>query len=79
MGVRAVEAKLRHDEDGFRNIDGTPSWHQMARFCQDRSARQRATELGFVDEMAGLTVWREPTPKQAKWLQSIYRRLGGRP
>jgi len=51
----------------------------MARFCQERSARLRGSEPEFVDDMSGLTLWREPTPKQAKWLKSIYaRRLGGR-
>lgn len=78
-GVCAAEAKLPHDEDGFRNVDGAASGHRIARFCQDRSARLRGNELDFVDDMVGLTVWREPTPKQAKWLRSIYARLGGRP
>ena len=78
-GVRAAEAKLHHDEDGFRSVDGAPSWHQIARFCQDRNARLRGNEPDFVDDMVGLTVWREPTMKQQKWLHSIYARLGGKP
>jgi hypothetical protein len=78
-GVRAAEAKVSHDEDGFRNVNGLPSWHAMAMFCQDRNKRLRPYEAGFVDDMAGWTTWREPTPKQAKWLRSIYARLGGRP
>ena len=78
-GVRVAEAKVPHDEDGFRNVNGLPSWHAMAMFCQDRSGRLRPNEAGFVDDMAGWTTWREPTPKQAKWLRSIYARLGGRP
>jgi hypothetical protein len=77
-GVRAVEAKVSHDADGFRNVSWAPSWHDMARFCQERSARLRGSEPKFVDDMSGLTLWREPTPKQAKWLKSIYARLGGR-
>jgi hypothetical protein len=78
-GVRAVEAKVSHDADGFPNVSWAPSWHYMARFCQERSARLRGSEPEFVDDMSGLTLWREPTPKQAKWLKSIYaRRLGGR-
>jgi hypothetical protein len=76
-GVRAVEAKLQHDEDGFRSTDGVPSWHEVAVWCQRRSNQLRATEVGFVDDMAGNTLWREPTPKQEKWLRSIYLRLGG--
>ena len=77
-GVRAAEAKVSHDADGFRNVNGLPSWHDMARFCQEHSARLRGNEPDFVDDMTGLTLWREPTPKQAKWLKSIYARLGGR-
>jgi hypothetical protein len=77
-GVRAVEAKLHHDEDGFRSVDGIPSWHAMAVFGQDRSARLRGNEPDFVDDVVGWTTWREPTPKRQKWLRSIYARLGGR-
>jgi hypothetical protein len=77
-GVRAAEAKVSHDADGFRNVNGLPSWHSMARYCQERSARLRSNEAGFVDDMTGQTLWREPTEKQAKWLKSIYARLGGR-
>src|SRR5262249_46453993 len=74
--VRAAEAKAHHDEDGFRNVNGLPSWHAMATFCQDRSERLRPNEPEFVDDMAGWTTYREPTPKQGKWLRSIYARLG---
>jgi hypothetical protein len=77
-GVAAAEAKVSHDEDGFRNVNGHPSWHAMAVFCQDCSGRLRPNEADFVDDMAGWTTWREPTPKQAKWLRSIYARLGGK-
>jgi len=76
-GVCAAEAKVAHDDDGFRNINGTPSWQQIVRFCQQRRKRLRGNEQGFVDDMAGQILWREPTPKQAKWSQSIYARLGG--
>jgi hypothetical protein len=76
--VCAVGAKLHHDEDGFRSVDGIPSWHAMAVFCQDRSARLRGNEPDFVDDMVGWTTWREPRPKQQKWLRSIYAQLGGR-
>ena len=39
--------------------------------------RLRDKEREFVDDMAGRTVWREPTEKQGKWLKSIWFRLGG--
>jgi hypothetical protein len=77
-GVRAAEAKVQHDEDGFRSVNGAVSWHKMAVFCQDRKARLRGNEVDFIDEMCGWTTWKEPTSKQAKWLSSIYARLGGR-
>jgi hypothetical protein len=78
-GVRATEAKVALDEDGFRNVNGLPSWHAMAMFCQDRSGRLRPNEAEFADDMAGWTTYREPTPKQAKWLRSISARLGRLP
>jgi hypothetical protein len=64
--------------DGFRSVKGTASWHDMARFCQERRGHLR-NEADFVDDMTGWTLWREPTEKQAKWLCSIYARLGGGP
>jgi hypothetical protein len=76
--VRVVEAKIQHDEDGFPSV-GSPAWPEVVRFCLDRSARLRGNEYGFVADMAGWTQWREPTVKQARWLRSIYSRLGGRP
>jgi hypothetical protein len=77
-GVGAAEAKVPHDADGFRSVNGTATWHEIARFCQDCSARLRGNEQDFVDDMTGLTLWREPTEKQAKWLRSIFYRLGGK-
>ena len=38
----------------------------------------QSKEQEFVDEMAGKTMWREPTERQAKWLLSIFIKLGGR-
>jgi hypothetical protein len=50
----------------------------MARYCQQRSDRLRDREEEFVNQMASRTVWREPTERQGKWLQSIFLRLGGK-
>jgi len=47
-------------------------------YCQQRSDRLQSREREFIDHMASLTVWREPTEKQAKWLKSIYYKLGGK-
>lgn len=74
-GVRAVENKQHGD---FHNVDGLPSWHETSLFCQQHSDRLRGRELAFVNDMAARTVWCEPTEKQAKWLRSIFHRLGGR-
>ena len=75
-GVRAAEAK-QHGPSDFYNVDGTPAWHEIARFCQHSRDRLREKERGFIDDMASRTVWREPTERQAKWLRSIFHRLGG--
>jgi hypothetical protein len=73
-GMRTVEDK----QDDFHNVDGTPSWHEIARFCQSNSGHLRGNEREFVNDMASSTVWREPTERQAKCLRSILYRLGGR-
>jgi hypothetical protein len=76
-GQRDAENK-RFGPADFHNIDGTPDWHQMALYCQQRSNLLRGQESTFINDMASRTVWREPTEKQAKWLRSIFHRLGGR-
>jgi hypothetical protein len=76
-GVHAVENK-QHGSVDFHNVDGTPAWHEIARFCQQHNDRLRENERDFINDMASRTVWREPTPKQEKWLRSIFFRLGGR-
>jgi hypothetical protein len=76
-GVRAVENK-QHGSGDFHNVDGLPSWNEIALFCQQNNDRLRATERQFIDDIASRTVWREPTEKQAKWLRSIFYRLGGK-
>jgi hypothetical protein len=75
-GLRAAEDR-HHGSADFANIDGTPSWHEIALFCQRHDDRLRDKEREFVADMASRTVWREPTEKQAKWLRSIFYRLGG--
>ena len=76
-GKREAEDKLYGDED-FHNIDGSPSWHAIARFCQVRSDSLKTRESEFINSVASRTVYREPTEKQAKWLKAIFFRLGGR-
>jgi hypothetical protein len=76
-GVKAVEGR-QYSSGDFHNVDGLPDWHEIARFCQQNSVRLRENERQFVDDMASRTVWRQPTPKQEKWLRSIFYRLGGK-
>jgi hypothetical protein len=76
-GVRAVENK-QHGSGEFHNVDGLPAWDEIALFCQQNNDRLRENERTFVNDMASRTVWREPTEKQAKWLRSIFYRLGGK-
>ena len=62
-GVRAAEAK-QHGPGDFYNVDGTPAWHEIARFCQHSRDRLREKERGFIDDMASRTVWLAPAAKQ---------------
>jgi hypothetical protein len=57
---------------------GVPQWGKIALWCQERSARLRPNEQQFIDDMAGQTQFRGPTPKQAQWLISIFLKLGGK-
>ena len=75
-GVKAAEDKFHGDGD-FRNVDG-PSWNEMARWRQRHSERLGMREREFVNSVTARTVWRDPTPKQEKWLKSIFFKLGGR-
>jgi hypothetical protein len=62
----------------FYDADGHPRWNEIALFCQRNNARLRSDwEKSFVDDMAGNTVWRQPTEKQAKHLLAIFVKLGG--
>src|SRR5262249_30956652 len=76
-GVRATEGK-QYGTGDFHNVDGLPAWDEIALFCQRNSDRLRENERNFINDMAERTVWREPTDRQAKWLCSIFYRLGGR-
>ena len=62
----------------YYDVEGQPRWSAIALFCQDNNQRLRPAEQEFINDMAGNTLWREPTVKQAKWLLSIFVKLGGR-
>src|SRR5687768_13586034 len=48
--VRAAETK-QHGPRDFRNVDGTPAWHEIARFCQQSRDRLREKEGEFINDM----------------------------
>jgi hypothetical protein len=75
---RAEEARKQQAPPDFYDADERPRWNAIALFCQQQHQRLRPNEQEFIDDMAGQTMWREPTEKQAKWLLSIFIRLGGR-
>ena len=70
-GMRAVEDKHYGTSD-FHNVDGMPSWHEIARWCQRRGDRLHSREQQFINDMAARTMWRERTEKQEEWLKSIF-------
>ena len=75
-GLLAAENQP-HGTD-FHNTDGSPVWNEVVEFCQRRGSRLSTREQEFVDSVAAQLVYREPTEKQAKWLKSIFLRLGGK-
>jgi hypothetical protein len=77
-GVEKGQAEVRESGAGGLWNGGTPQWDKIALWCQERSARLRPNEQQFVDDMAGRVLFREPTPKQAQWLLSIFFKLGGK-
>jgi hypothetical protein len=75
---REEEAHKRELPPEFYDADGVPRWNVVALFCQKSVPRLNEWERGFIDNMAGKTLWREPTPKEAKHLLAIFVKLGGR-
>jgi hypothetical protein len=71
------EATKQQAPPEFYDADGQPRWNAIALFCQKESARLRESERNFVDDMAGNTLFRQPTEKQAKWLLAIFVKFGG--
>jgi hypothetical protein len=75
---RAEEARKQEMPPEFYDINGRPRWSEIALFCRNASERLDGWEKQFVTDMAGKTLWREPTEKQAKHLLAIFVKLGGR-
>jgi hypothetical protein len=77
-GVRDAENK-RFGSSDFIDENGLPAWHEIALFCQRNIDRiKKPSECEFINDMAGKTLWREPTERQATWLKDIFLRLGGK-
>ena len=75
---RAEEANKKDLPPDFYDADGQPRWNEIALFCQKNENRLRDEwERTFVNDMAGKTVWRLPSDKQAKHLIAIFVKLGG--
>jgi hypothetical protein len=75
---RVEEARKQQAPPEFYDTDGHPRWNAIALFCQKHTARLHSDwEREFISDMAGKTLWREPSEKQAKHLLAIFVRLGG--
>jgi hypothetical protein len=89
--VRADEARRQAEEELKRardiakdmrtrpwHEDQSPPWNAIAHTCEAASHRLGERERKFVEDMVRWTACGgEPTEKQAKWLRSIYVRVGG--
>jgi hypothetical protein len=77
-GLRKGGWRKRDVPPEFYDADGRPRWNEIALFCQRNITRLRDEwERTFVNDMAGKTLWREPTEKQGKHLIAIFVKLGG--
>ena len=75
---RAEEAQRRDLPPEFYDADGQPRWNEIALFCRKNIAQLRSEwEREFITDMAGKTLWQQPSEKQAKYLLGIFIRLGG--
>jgi hypothetical protein len=62
----------------FYNPNGEPRWNEIALWCAQHGARLRPKEQKFIDDMCSGVQWGPPSERQAKWLLSIFYKLGGR-
>jgi hypothetical protein len=62
------------------DTEGNPRWYEIALFCLDNVGRLHSDrEKEFVADMPGkMLQYAAPTNAQAKWLLSIFVKLGGR-
>jgi hypothetical protein len=64
------------DSTEYYDADGNPQWHAIALYCQRHGLNLPPNHREFIDDMTGNTMWREPTPKQGKYLLSLFFKLG---
>jgi hypothetical protein len=77
-GVKAAESR-QHGTGAFRNTDGSLEWSEVALYCQRQKNRLPEKHHEFINDMAARTVWgREPTPRQHRYLHSLFYKLGGK-
>jgi hypothetical protein len=75
---RKEEARKQQAPPEFYDANGQPRWNEIALFCQKNTARLRSDwERTFINDMAGKTLWSQPSEKQAKHLLAIFVKLGG--
>jgi hypothetical protein len=80
-GLKDAARKQVEAEGAFGlRPDGSPDWESIALYCQREKGRLKEDRHHqFVDDMASRMTWSlEPTPKQATYLLSLFRQLGGR-
>jgi hypothetical protein len=76
---RKEEVRKQQAPPEFYDTDGQPRWNAIALFCQNNTAQLRsAWEKQFINDMAGRTIWQQPSEKQAKHLLAIFVKLGGK-
>jgi hypothetical protein len=62
----------------FFDSNGQPRWYEIAVFCRDNVEQlRRDREKEFVNDMPSKMLRYKPTGPQAKWLLSIFVKLGG--
>jgi hypothetical protein len=75
---RSEEARNRQQAEPteHRDADGRPLYHPMAVYCQQHRVRLASKHHEFIDKMASITVYREPSDAQGKYLLSLFIQLG---
>jgi hypothetical protein len=75
---RTEEARKRllAEPTEYYDADMNPKYHPMALYCQQHRQHFEPKHHDFIDKMASITVYREPTEAHGKYLLSLFMRLG---